>query len=356
MSLDALELRRHPVLADPAALARSLGIAARPQPNGVVVCCPAHEDQHPSCSITLGGDGTARCRCHACGFTGDALTLIAQSEGLDVRGDFPTVLERARQLAGAAAPSTPPSARRSKPDEAERLSAFEFDRLATFLGERGNDPAVCAWLAARHVIDGIGGDVFPVTAATAAELWRHVDAHAEPVTREALEASGLFRDGRLSHARNVLAIAWRDPHGRIDTLQRRRLDDGRPKYVFPASRAPRWPFGIERLRSGAAVVLVEGALDAMARRELDRLADLDRDVLGVPGASSWAPAWGSYLEGREVIVASDADDAGDRAARSWADAAWRAGARRVTRLRPCGANDWSDVLARAVTEERSAVA
>ena len=347
MNLDVLELRRHQVLADPAALARSLGIAARPQPNGVLICCPAHEDHRPSCSVTVGADDTVRVRCHACGFTGDALTLIGRVRGFDPQRDFPALLEEARELAGAPAPGAP-SSPRAKSQAPPRLSTFEFHRMATALADLGAieaHPAARAFLARRGLLDGAGDEVFAVTPPTFEKLRRAVQAAAEPVTLAALEASGLQRKQRLCHPANVLAIAWRDPEGRIDTLQRRRLDDGRPKYVFPSGRAPRFPFGVERLRPGVAVVLVEGALDALARRALDGLAGIDRDVVGVPGASSWAPEWGAYLEGREVGVAADADAAGDRAARMWADAAWRAGARVVRRLRPRIANDWGEILA-----------
>ena len=54
---------------------------------GAIICCPAHNERNPSCSVTLGPDGTIRVRCFACGFAGDALSLIAAAHGLRTRGD-----------------------------------------------------------------------------------------------------------------------------------------------------------------------------------------------------------------------------------------------------------------------------
>ena len=95
------EIRRS--LTDPRRLCAALGLdkgADRQGAGGITICCPAHGDRTPSCSVTRGPDGTIRVRCFACGWTGDALTLVAQAHDLDVRHNFRDVLLEAAQIAG----------------------------------------------------------------------------------------------------------------------------------------------------------------------------------------------------------------------------------------------------------------
>ncbi len=71
------------------------------QARGVIVRCPWHEERTPSCSIRTAGDGTIAARCHGCGATGDALSLIAAVHGLTMRGDdFRQILILGAELAG----------------------------------------------------------------------------------------------------------------------------------------------------------------------------------------------------------------------------------------------------------------
>lgn len=156
-----------------------------------------------------------------------------------------------------------------------------------------------------------------------------------------------------------LVVPWRGPDGRISALQRRRTwmwtpreGDSEPaKYVFPW--APEWPYGAERLgedgtdschfhknarllddcgggrsntksrfccndaakrsRSasegqprilayGRRMIIVEGAVDALAARALGRGRV---DVLGLPGIGSWRFSWAQLAAGRKVLVGLD---------------------------------------------------
>jgi hypothetical protein len=90
-------------LRDPRKLCASLGLdkgADRQAGGGLTVRCPAHGDRTPSLSVTTGRDGTIRLKCFGCDWTGDALTLIAQVYGLDVRSNFREVLMEGAQIAG----------------------------------------------------------------------------------------------------------------------------------------------------------------------------------------------------------------------------------------------------------------
>lgn len=89
-------------LNDPHDVCLRLGLdkGARKQNGGLTIACPMHDERTPSCSVTRGPDGTLRIHCFGCGWTTDALGLIAAAERLDVRTDFRRVLERSAEIAG----------------------------------------------------------------------------------------------------------------------------------------------------------------------------------------------------------------------------------------------------------------
>lgn len=94
------EIRRS--LTDPVLLCDRLGLlkGAKRQSRGVTICCPAHGDRSPSCSVMIARDGTIGVKCFGCDFAGDALSLIALVHGLDLSSDFKEVLLAAADLAG----------------------------------------------------------------------------------------------------------------------------------------------------------------------------------------------------------------------------------------------------------------
>jgi DNA primase len=361
---EARDLRRAHPLDDPHALAVSLGFRSRRQPGGVLVSCPAHDERSPSCSLTLGPDGTVRVRCFGCGFSGDALGFVAAVRGLDARRDFAAVLKEAGELTGSC---PTPSPKRARPagtggepvtgkfardwelpvldlDEELRLVLHPLDSpwsrpAALYLEERGIYAGALAdgwrWLDVeelKHTTEeriALGGDP----------------------TRSVFAAAGLLRcldDAVLPRfAEHVLCIPWRDPEGRVRTLQRRSLGSSATKfsrYVFPKGHSPKHPYGCERLRAAAPdaeLVFVEGAADVLARRAVD---DGGRVVLGLPGTDGWRPEWAELARGRRVRISLDADAAGDRAVDDIAADLYRAGAVRVARERVRGAKDWGEAL------------
>ncbi len=207
---------------------------------------------------------------------------------------------------------------------------------------------VAAYLEARKLLelasaDGwLALDVAELQLAIEERVGMGADPLECPVGRAGLVRRG--DDGfRVAWAAHSLVIPWRDLRGGLDTIQRRAIDRREPKYVFPSGRSPAWPYGIERLarsKSTAEIVLVEGAIDALARRALD---DADRVVLGLPGAQGWRAEWSFLAAGRTVRLALDADAAGDKAAAEIAPKLWEAGAVRVMRERSEG-QDWAERL------------
>lgn len=71
-------------------------------------------------------------------------------------------------------------------------------------------------------------------------------------------------------------------------------------------------FGLQRLAdtNARAVVLCEGAADAISAQYALSSYELDICALGIPGSSGWRSEWTQLLANRVVILATDADRAG----------------------------------------------
>jgi len=364
VTVDVAALRS--ALSDPVAVCAALGLKGKRQPRGMVICCPVHDDREASCSVRLADSGTIGVRCFGCGFAGDVLHLIAAVRGLTVDRDFPEVAREAADLANIHVAAHEPRKRESRRERLPMCSTIAFDAIAAVLARSGRLDEqeiagdVVRYLEVRAILAAArAGGWFALPAQSWAQReWRAclygcADArddvtgeHRPAWTRPDLDASGLFwRDG-FAHPQNRLCIPWRDHEGRVQTLQRRRLDaDERKKYVFPREREARLPYGIERIRANVPIVFVEGAIDTLARRALDRRDGRNRVVLGLPGVGGWRSEWAQLGAGREVVLALDGDDAGDRATDKIAADLFDAGATRVLRTRPMAGRDWTAILA-----------
>lgn len=65
----------------------------------IVMCCPVHADSTPSFGIDVVG-GRVVYHCFGCEIGGDVFGLIAIGKGLDVKTQFPAVLDAAARIAG----------------------------------------------------------------------------------------------------------------------------------------------------------------------------------------------------------------------------------------------------------------
>jgi DNA primase len=294
-----------------------------------------------------------RVRCFACDLSGDAFSLVAEVRGLDVKRDFVRVLDEARSLAGKAPPA--PTPRRTDP-EAPTLSDETYSRTWTHVLEfcspmREISPHVAQYLDDREVYaDAEAVDVrgLPLDGRAL------VTSLLSTFERTDLEAAQILRPGRdaLDALDWPLLVPWRSRFGQLAFIQRRRLTDEKPKYLSPRGRSARAPFGVDllgraldALGPAAEVVLVEGALDALARRRVARHRRERCAVLGVYSASS--PCAGLPLDllvGRRVVLALDADKDGDRACEKLREALTGV-AGELERERPAGgAKDWGQTL------------
>lgn len=315
---DVLAIRRQ--LVDVRALCAALGLLEGYRPGrvhrGLLVRCPAHREQTPSCSVTLGPDGTVRVRCFGCDFSGDALTLIAAVHGLDVRADFPAVLGEAARLAGVElasergssfsrpAPYQPPA----YPDGGE-VEALWSSAVSVEL-----DPGARAYLEGRAIDPGMVelydlARVLPPGswAPGWARCWGRSWSQSHRLILPVVDHTGAVRSLR----------AWRLPSDEAP--------EGAPKRTAPAGKALAGlvlacPVARRVLMTGALPPW--GALDVIiSEGEPDFLTwaagASDADETPRAGLGVVAGAWGAALaaripDGARVAIRTDPDAAGDR--------------------------------------------
>lgn len=351
----------------PARFAGLLGLMGGPvlrEGDGSVrVPCPVHGGKDPNCKVFLGDDGIAFVCFSACGGKGgDALALVAAVEGLDVRSQFPAVLERAAELLNVdLEPRAPGSARRATtaPRPPPRPApAPTVDPEA----ERQHEQR-CAMLAALWPTLELRGDALPYLAERGLAPGGRYDAATRlgvrwlppgedwlaPLrarwTDAELEAVGLTR-ARWAH--HPLVFPLYDSRGRIGWMQGRTVAQTTHDKRWTALKgdgASRCLFGAHELaaRPDARVWLLEGPTDTLAATAY-RPAVV---AVGRQGAGRLSPAQAAMLRGRHVFVAFDPDPAGNEGARACGLALQAVGARGF-RLRPDGKDvaEWLVNLAR----------
>ena len=357
----ARQLRRSAPLNEPRALCAALGLRARPNSRGALVCCPVHDDRSQSCSVFRAKDGTVAVKCHGCGFSADALGFVAAVRGLDLRRDWSRACDEAARLAHVVLVEHRSKPARQHDDSSDTCDEQSYHAVWTHALDLGSplgtvSPAVADYLHSRGVfadaeavdLRGLPEEPGPLLKALLATF-----------ERSTLEQAGLlWRGGSgLIHPAWRLVVPWRDRLGRITFVQRRRLDNSEPRYRSPRGRSPRAPFGVDLLSAaldalgaGAEVVIVEGALDTLARRQIARHRDERLAVIGVYSASS--PCVGlptDLLAGRRIVLALDADEAGDRACVALARELNGVAREFVRERPPKGAKDWNSTLVEVIT-------
>jgi DNA primase len=287
--------------------------------------CPFHDDRNPSLCVKAGG---TRFRCFGCGAGGDAIDLLRLLNPGTTFAEARAVAEGGTAPA-AGAVSKPP--RRARP--AERPAGWDDFALRVVaeaeaaLWSPSGRPAL-NYLRGRGLADGT---------ARAARLGAWASDTFD---------TGAFPGERVRVPAGVV-IPWFEG-GRVAMLNVRRPAGAVPKYhavrgsrrggVYPSARTP---------AAGLPLVIVEGEFEALLLgQELAGLAAVvtlggaaDGPGVGVLNALAVAPAW---------HVATDADDAGEKAAERWLGLSARAG-----QVRPPGAfKDWTEAAQAGVNLRR----
>lgn len=319
MTRDTLvpDVRR--ALGSPKVLAEKLGLKLRPNATGGMICCPVHAERTPSCSLRATDTGVG-IRCFGCGWTGDALHLVAAVEGLQIR-NFREVLARACELAGmvdearevrGGAPAPPRAARPVAQPAPERdyPEAYELETFWSACVPVTGDEEVARLLAGRGIDpDRVAGDGAARALDTATHFssipswarYRGTRERAEPWTitghrliLPAFDATGTFRSVR----------AWRvsgdDPAKRLPPA------GCRASGLVIANR-----IAVAMLRGKSMprmVVICEGEPDALVRS----IVNPDLAVIGLI-SGSWSAEFAARVPfGVEVVVRTHVDGAGEQ--------------------------------------------
>lgn len=358
VSYDVESIRAH--LADPMTVASALGLvdghgSIKRLSNGLLARCVWHSERTPSMSITRGPDGTLRVHCFSCDNGGDVFSLIAEVNRLDVHREFGAVVSVAAMVAGLeetgsfSIPAPPPM-----PPESPRLGDDGFAALAEVIEREcplSSQPDVCRYLASRGLLEAAGSTLWALPGDDRG-LERVRQAVIATVGLEAWQTSGMaLKSGEWAWSRHRLCIPWRAPDSSVLTLQRRLISAGKPKYVFPARRKTRYPFGVEdfvdSLGPATEIAFTESALDCIALRHISAQLGLDRFVMGLPSCNDWSKPWARLAEGRQVVLALDNDKAGDDGSSRITQDLLDACVLRVRREVPGqGSKDWADLAMR----------
>jgi hypothetical protein len=233
--------------------------------------------------------------CRRCGRSGDAIQYLRDRYGLGFREACEKLGLEPREP-GISAPELRPRAQPLSAPPArwqERAKAFIQESQAALWSVQGGK--ALAWLHGRGLKDDT------IRSAGLGYNWED--------RREGGELWGLERDVWLPRG---IVIPWQISN-QVWALSIRR-PAGEPKYCQVAGSSNAL-YGADSLQAGSAAVLVEGVFDALAVKQA--AGDLAAAVAcGTGGARH--PRWIAKLAlCNVVLVAFDADDAGEKAAGWW---------------------------------------
>lgn len=321
----AAEVRR--ALVDVAAVCAALGLERSKSEKGKWVC-PRHGGG--SLNVTVGPDRTLRAKCFGCDFGGDALSLVAECRGLDMRGDFPKVVLAAAELAGLwsvvediEGRARPVAERRAKP-MAPRPMAVNVEPERTYPAAA---ELAALWAAAGFVADD----------AEAAAMLRGRGLDAELVDFWAL-ARVLPTDAELPRWARYSGRSWTetghrlllpvyDAEGTMRSVRAWRVvDNDTPKRLPPSGHKAAGlvladGFAVSLLRGlvlePLRVLVVEGEPDFVTWATEFSDANADAPVVLGIGSGAWTDDLAARIpDGAEVIVRTHADEAGDKYAKT----------------------------------------
>jgi len=289
--------------------------------------CPFHEDRNPSFMVD---PGKPWWKCWGCGERGNAANLVMRIKGTT----FPEALA---DLTGRPAPSGT-----ARPRHRPEAARPDPKPSRTPAGPSGMPLA----------------EALALVAEAEARLWTHEGAEALAyLTGPRRLALGTIRAARLGwtpgvqvpkqgggtfRARGVV-IPWFEG-GRLALVKIRQPEGDRPKYAEVFRDRPSLFPGRRVVRPGRPLVIAEGEFDALLLGQ--ELGDLAAVVtLGGTGSSKPEAGIRSIIRAApRWFIATDADEAGDKAAALWEGP-------RAERVRPPEGKDWTDA-ARAGVNHR----
>ena len=307
-----------------ATLAAARGVALTPHGADLIGRCPFHDDREPRLVIT-----PAKNLWHclgACRRGGSVIDWVMQAEGLSFRH----AVELLRTDAGAVAASSPPG--RVKRSTVARLPApIERDAadhellqqvVAYYHATLKASPEALGYLERRGLRSTELIDHFQLGFANRTLGYRLPARNRQTgaALRGRLERLGLLRASGHEHFNGALVVPITDEAGQVVELYGRRLTDharaGTPRHLYLPGPL-RGVFNVQALADAPELILCEALLDA-----LTFWAAGYRHVTasyGVEGFTAEHLAALQRLRIARVVIAYDADEAGDRAAEALAN-------------------------------------
>lgn len=298
--------------------------------------------------LFTGKDKRERWFCHACQAKGDLADLMALIEGIPLKQALARLRSPAsaqphavRRVVGAEVAVSAPAVKVEDGVSIERIKpviADLKDKLPMW------EPTVAKLLTNR----GISKET--IVRAAHAGMIRMLSSNPGVARAELLNAAGGGR--RLSEAglwagtnsawpanafRPLMFLA--PGNTSLETRSIKPPSQKSPKTI----RLGRMTKPYVWLGDHSRVVVVEGMIDMLSLVEMGE----KRTIMALPGASSWRPEWFAAahdLHGSRFVLALDADDAGEKAARAMAQMLDAKGIEHTRLLPQEGCKDWNDVL------------
>lgn len=316
--------------------------------------CPLHAHKHPDkphLRIDTGKDGRAIAICDTYGVMGDIFSLIGQVQGIT---DYIGQVHAAADALGYRLAEDTPRRPRGTRKHTRIISASgtpAAPRIAPPAGGKPStgtdapqylppDDARAAWQAVDRL------------AANPAAIARHAAALGLPEDVIAVHAcraaAALGMLGTDDAGRLVYVYTDRDPDGawQVPLAKFRGMPGEVPRFRARGRKCGLW--GAACIGQARRVIITEGESDALAVRAavwawVDAWAHCDPGsydadampaILAKPDAGTFRAAWAAPLVGRDIIICTDADDAGQAGARTTAALLHGAGVRRVWQWTP----------------------
>ncbi len=306
-----------------AALADARGVVLTPHGADLIGRCPFHDDHEPSLVIT-----PAKNLWHclgACQRGGSVIDWVMQAEGLSFRH----AVEVLRTDAVAVAAASPPT--RAKRSTVTRLpapiarDAADHEVLqqvvAYYHATLTASPEALGYLERRGLRSAELIEHFQLGFANRTLGYRLPARNRQTgaALRGRLEQLGLLRASGHEHFNGALVVPITDEAGQVVELYGRRLTDharpGVPRHLYLPGPL-RGVFNVQALAGASEIILCEALLDA-----LTFWAAGYRHVTasyGIEGFTAEHLATVQRLGIERVVIAYDADEAGDRAAEALA--------------------------------------
>lgn len=320
----APEIKR--ALCDVRRLCDALGLTARDrkfmkQAGGLIVLCPEHTEDTPSCSVQL-RHGVILWNCHGCSAGGDAIALVAAARGMSLRGaGFREVLIESARIAGLwavvhalessddrTAIASPPLAKaapaREEASEPPRVYPEDAGAFWDCLGGFATEELVSSYLRSRAIDPEL---------VEAKDLARVIPDHG------ALPPWARYRGQSWRETGHMIIVPMFDASGAIRSVRAWRCTDGdSPKRLPPGGHkaselvmADQWALAwLRGQRQPERVVIAEGEPDFMTWAV--RLNDPATATIGIISGSWHAALANRFPIGCRVDVRVDHDEAGER--------------------------------------------